>query len=184
MRNTRVARRYAQALMMSAVSVKAIDDFANDLENIKKVFTGSRELRLFMNRPIVSGEKKMKVFRELFGSQISEATMSFVELLVEKQREGELLEVIEQYFALRDAKYGIVNVDVASAVEITPLQEKNLSERLEQYTKKKVRVRFALDTALKGGLVVRIGDTVLDSSIKRQLELMREAFIGGHALTN
>ncbi len=182
MRNTRVARRYAQALMISAVSVKAIDDYANDLETIKKVFTGSRELRLFMNRPIVSGEKKMKVFRELFGSQISKATMSFVELLVEKQRESELLEVIEQYFALRDAKYGIVNVDVASAVEITPLQEKSLSQKLEQYTKKKVRVRFALDTALKGGLVVRIGDTVLDSSIKRQLELMREAFIDGHAL--
>jgi F-type H+-transporting ATPase subunit delta len=168
--------------MLSADSVKAIDSYANDLELIKKTVAGSRELRLFIARPIVSAEKKMTVLRELFGSSINSATMSFIELLVEKQREEHLLEVIEQYFALRDTKYGIVNVDVSSAVEITPLQEKNLSEKLEQYTKKKVRVRFALDTALKGGLVVRIGDTVLDSSIKRQLELMREQFVEGHGL--
>ncbi len=182
MKNTRVARRYAQALMLSADSVKAIDAYANDLELVKKTVDGSRQLRLFINRPIVSAEKKMVVLRELFGSSISKATMSFIELLVEKQREEHLLEVIEQYFALRDLKYGIVNVDVTSAVEITGQQEKNLTAKLERYTKKKVRVRFALDTALKGGLVVRIGDTVLDSSIKRQLELMREQFTEGHTL--
>ena len=182
MKNTRVARRYAQALMMSADSVKAVDAYANDLEIIKKTLAGSRELRLFISRPIVSDEKKMKILRELFASTVSKATISFVELLVEKKREEHLLEVIEQYFVLRDAKYGIVNVDVSSAVEITSQQEKGLSAKLERYTKKKVRVRFALDTTLKGGLVVRIGDTVLDSSIKRQLELMREQFIEGHAL--
>lgn len=184
MKNTRVARRYAQALMQSADSVQAIDLYANDLELIKKTIVGSRELRLFVNRPIVTAQKKMGVLRELFGSSISSATMSFLELLVEKQREEHLLEVIEQYFGLRDAKYGIVNVDVSSAVEITPQQEKSLSDKLEQYTKKKVRVRFALDTSLKGGLVVRIGDRVLDASVKRQLELMREQFAEGHALTN
>ena len=124
----------------------------------------------------------MASLRELFGSSINKATMSFIELLVEKKREEHLLEVIEQYFALRDAKYSIVNVDVSSAVEITSQQGKSLTEKLEQYTKKKVRVRFALDTALKGGLVVRIGDTVHDSSIKRQWELMREQFMDGHSL--
>jgi F-type H+-transporting ATPase subunit delta len=107
--------------------------------------------------------------------------MAFLELLVEKQREENLLGIIEQFLVLRDAKYGIVNVEVASAVEITTQQEKNLSEKLEHYTRKKVRIRFSLDNALQGGLVVRIGDTVLDASIKRQLELMREQFAGGYA---
>jgi F-type H+-transporting ATPase subunit delta len=182
MKNTRVARRYAHALMQSADSVKAIDAYASDLELIKQTVTSSRELRLFINRPIVSAEKKMAILRELFGTSIGKATMSFVELLVGKQREGHLLEVIEQYFALRDMKYGILNVEVSSAVEISKPQEKNLTDKLEQYTKKKVRIRFALDTALKGGLVVRIGDTVLDASVKRQLELLREQFMGGHPL--
>lgn len=182
MKNTRVARRYAQALMMTADSPKAIDEIAGDLETIKKVFDGSRELRRFIDSPIISAEKKLSILRELFVSRVSKRAMSFIELLIEKKREDSMLGIVEQYMVLRDAKYGIINVDVSSAVEITPQQGRNLSEKLEEYTKKKVRVRFALDTALKGGLVVKIGDTVLDASIKRQLELMREQFVHGHFL--
>ncbi|MEO8167664.1 MAG: ATP synthase F1 subunit delta [bacterium] len=182
MKNTRVARRYAQALMMTANSPKAIDEIANDLTTIKKILDDSRELRRFISSPIIHQAKKLTVLKELFRTRITPITMSFIELLVEKQREASLLEVIEKFFALRDERYGIVNIDVASAVEISPEQGKSLSEKLEQYTKKKVRVRFALDKALKGGMVVKIGDTVLDASIKRQLELMREQFIHGHAL--
>ena len=182
MKNTRVARRYARALMMTADSPKAIDEIASDVESIKKILDGSRELRRFISSPIIRKGKKLTILRELFQSRVTPTTMSFIQLLVEKQREAALLEVIEQFFALRDARYGIVNVDVASAVEITHQQGKTLSEKLEQYTKKKVRVRFALDKALKGGLVVKIGDTVLDASIKRQLELLREQFVHGHAL--
>ena len=182
MKNLRVARRYAQAVMMTADSPKAIDEIAGDLDSIKKTLDASRGLRRLVASPIVSAEKKLGIFRELFAKHVSSTTMSFIELLIEKQREGSLSEVIEQYNALRDEKYGIINVDVSSAVEIAPEQEKSLAERLERYTRKKVRVRFSLDKSLKGGLVVKIGDTVLDSSIKRQLELMREQFVHGHVL--
>lgn len=182
MKNIRVARRYAQALMMTADSPKAIDQITADLEVIKSALDISRDLRRLITSPIVSAGKKLAVLREVFEKRIGATTMSFIELLTEKQREGILPEVIEQYKALRDTKYGIINVDVSSAVEISSQQEKNLSEKLEHYTKKKVRVRFSLDTALRGGIVVKIGDTVLDSSIKRQLELLREQFIHGHVL--
>jgi F-type H+-transporting ATPase subunit delta len=182
MKNSRVAKRYAQALMMTADAPDAIDEIAGDLEQIKKVFNFSRELRRLLDSPIVAAEKKMDILRELFAARVGKTTLSFLALLIEKQREGLLLDVAEQYLALRDLKYGIVNVDVASAVEMTPQQEKNLSEKLEHYTKKKVRVRFSLDKALKGGLRVKIGDTVLDASVRRQLELVREQFLHGHAL--
>jgi F-type H+-transporting ATPase subunit delta len=181
MKNSRVARRYAQALMMTADTPAEIDLIAGDLESLRNIVEGSRELRRFIESPILSVEKKRSVFRELFHARLSKTTMAFLELLVQKQREENLLGIIEQFLVLRDAKYGIVNVEVASAVEITTQQEKNLSEKLENYTRKKVRIRFSLDKALKGGLVVKIGDTVLDASIKRQLELMREQFAGGYA---
>jgi F-type H+-transporting ATPase subunit delta len=169
--------------MLSADSaMNMIDAIAGDLEIIKKTLDGSRELRLFLVSPVVKAEKKTAVLRELFASRIGKVTMTLLELLTEKHREAILPEVIEQYGGLRDAKYGIVNVDVSSAVEISEQQEQNLSEKLEQYTKKKVRVRFALDSSLKGGMVVRIGDTVLDASVKRQLELMRERLTEGHTL--
>jgi F-type H+-transporting ATPase subunit delta len=180
MKNTRLARRYAQALMIATEASKAVDTVAKDLDRIKVVYESSRELRLFIESPIVSVQKKQQVFQALFARDVTPMTMSFIELITEKQRERYLIEIIDQYHAQRDATYGIINVDVASAVEITSEQEKSLSRKLEQHTKKKVRVRFSLDKALKGGLVVKIGDTVLDSSIKRQLELMREQFTNGH----
>ncbi len=182
MKNTRVARRYAQALMMTADSPKAIDEIAHDVGGIKALLDGSRELRRFISSPVIRQGKKLTVLRELFQSRVTPITMLFLQLLVEKQREAALLEVIDQFLALRDTQYGIVNVDVASAVEISLEQGKSLSQKLERYTKKKVRVRFALDKALKGGLVVKIGDTVLDASVKRQLELLREQFVHGHTL--
>jgi F-type H+-transporting ATPase subunit delta len=73
---------------------------------------------------------------------------------------------------------------VTSAIEFTPSQRKDLADELERYTRKKVRVRIAVDKAIKGGLVVRIGDTVLDASVRRQLEILRERFLSGGSLTN
>ncbi len=179
MKNTRVARRYAQALMMTADSPEAVDAIAGDLERIGKPLETSRELRLFVASPIVPIEKKKRVFQELFGSRVGSTTLSFLELLTEKQREGLLPDVIEQYHALRDERYGIVTVDVAGAIEITPQQQQRLAEQLERYTRKKVRLRFSIDKALQGGLRVKIGDTVLDATIKHQLELLREKLAHG-----
>ena len=79
---------------------------------------------------------------------------------------------------------GIVSIDVTSAVEFTPSQEKDLNNELERYTKKKVRVRLTVDRAIKAGLVVRIGDTVLDASMRRQLELLKARFLEGGPSTN
>ncbi len=73
---------------------------------------------------------------------------------------------------------------MTSAIEFTPSQRKDLADELERYTRKKVRVRIAVDKAIKGGLVVRIGDTVLDASVRRQLEILRERFLSGGPLTN
>lgn len=179
MKNTRVARRYAQALMMTTDSTAAIDTIAADLELIRNTLETSRALRRLVASPIVSVERKRNVFRELFGARVSRTTLSFLELLTEKQRETILPEIIEQYHALRDERYGIVNVDVAAAIEVTPQQEQRLAAQLERYTKKKVRLRFTIDKALQGGLRVKIGDTVLDASIKHQLALLRERLAHG-----
>lgn len=184
MKNVRVARRYAMALMTAATEQKNIDGTAGDLDMLGNLLRGSREFRLLIASPVVSPAKKKAVFKELLEKRIGGETLRFIHLLTAKGREPILPDVIEQFAILRDEKYGIVNVDVRSAVEFTEPQEKNLQSQLEKYTKKKVRVRFSLDKSIQGGLVVRIGDTVLDASVRHQLELLRERFISGGALSN
>lgn len=184
MKNVRVARRYAGALMSAAEAAKAIDAVAADCEVIAAALNGSRELRLFLASPVVRAPKKKAVFHALFGTKLSALTGSFLDLLTVKGREPHLAEIIEQFGVLRDEKLGLVSVDVTSAVEFTPSQQSGLMRELERYTRRKVRVRIALDKAIKGGLVVRIGDTVLDASIRRQLELLRERLRDGGPLAN
>ena len=184
MKNIRAAKRYAQALMSVAEDLKLVDQTASDLETIDGLLKSSKELRLLVASPIVSMKKKEEIFDAVFASRVGASTLSFLQLLVSKKRESSLPEIIEQFNALRDEKLGLVTVEVKSAVEFTPPQEQSLQVKLEQYTKKKVRVRFSLDTQIKGGLMVKIGDTVLDASIRRQLERLRERFVAGDALSN
>lgn len=184
MRNLRVARRYAVALMSAAESAHALDRVAADGDAIAGTLRGSRELRLLLASPIVSPVKKRAVLHELFGKSAGPLMLAFLDLMTAKSREAHLADIIEQFGVLRDEKLGIVSVDVTSAAALRPADAAGLTQALERYTRKKVRVRVTLDKALKGGLVVRIGDTVLDASIRRQLEILRERFRSGGPLSN
>ena len=184
MRNLRVARRYAVALMSAAESAKAIDRVAADCATIGGTIRASRELRLMLASPLVPPARKKSVFHALFEATISPLTLGFLDLMTAKSREAHLGDIMDEFGALRDEKLGIVSVDVTSAIEFTPAEEIGLARALEGYTRKKVRVRVTLDKAIKGGLVVRIGDTVLDASIRRQLEILRERFRAGGPLSN
>jgi F-type H+-transporting ATPase subunit delta len=184
MKNVRVARRYARGLMAAAVEEQTLERTGVDLELVGQVLRDSREFRMLVASPVVSSTKKLEVFQSLLGRHLAPTTLAFVRMMTEKNREGLLSDVVEQFRILRDERLGIVAVQVTSAVEVAQAQKDQLSALLQQYTGKKVWVRFAIDTQIKGGLVVRIADTVLDTSLRRQLELLRGRLAAGGPLTN
>lgn len=182
MRNQRVSRRYAQALMAIAAEQKSVDAVAADLASIGATLAASRDLQLLVASPVIQEGKKLSIFRELWEPRVGRVTMAFLSLLVTKRRETILPGVIEEYLALRDAAQGVLVAEVQTAVQMTGEQEAALVKRLETYTKKKIRMQKSTDPAIRGGMVVRIGDTVLDGSVRRQLERLRERFLeGGNA---
>jgi F-type H+-transporting ATPase subunit delta len=184
MKNVRVARRYAQALMAVAEEQKVVDDVAADLTAMGTLLATSRELRVLLSSPVIREGKKKAVFQELWGTRVNRTTMAFVLLLTHKQREYVLQDVIKEYHALRDEKLGVIGADVQTAVPMSAAQEQDITARLTRSTGKRVQVRAAVDAAIKGGLVVRIGDTVVDASIRRQLERLRERFQEGELPAN
>jgi len=177
MKNLRIARRYAAALMAYAEQSGNVDQTARDCALIDSVLSTSRPLRMLTVSPVVSPLKKTSVFKAIFATRINPHTMTFLELVIHKQRESHLSEIVQVFANLRDAKAGIINVDVTTAVEFTPSQENDLRLRMERFTEKKVRLRLALDPGLKGGLIVQIGDRVLDASIRRQLEILKARLV-------
>ena len=181
MKNVRVARRYAAALMAAAEESRSLDAVAADMQMIGRLLEGSRELRLFIASPVIQAKKKVAVIREIFGKATGKEVLTFVLLLTEKRREDIVPDFVREFAVLLDERRGVVEVGVRSAVAIDKGQEDILRKRLETYTAKKVRTVLSLDPTLKGGLIIQIGDTVLDGSIRHQLELLKDRFVaGGH----
>lgn len=176
MRQARVAKRYAQALMDLAEESNTLDRIATDLQLLQRIIRDVREFALFLKSPVIKKEKKRQILGEILGERVSKLTRSFVDLLTEKGREDILEQIIEQFFVLHDERMGVVPVEVRVATELAEDLKKRLQERLEQLTKKNVRMLLRIDREIRGGFVARVGDTVFDGSVKRQLELLREKF--------
>jgi len=178
-KNLRVARRYAVALLSTAEERKNVDAVSTDVSMIDGLIRGSRELHLFLLSPVITASQKAEVLKGLLESRVAKDTLTFILLLVRKGREAVLPEILEQFSALRDERLGIVNVHVRSAVQVAGTQHQSLQKELERYTKKKVRMHLTIDESLKGGLTIRIGDTVFDASVRRQLEMLHSRFLAG-----
>ncbi len=173
MSNLRVANRYASALMALTNEQKKRNAIADDLLMVKTLIDSSRELRRALSSPIINKDKKKAILRGVFHKKVGELVQKYMDAVVDKGREDILHDILTQYFILRDEELGIVRVNVKTSVEFSSKQEKDLQKQLEVMTKKKVEVTFSVDNFLKGGFVARVGDTVLDGSIKRQLEILK-----------
>ncbi|MEK7264146.1 MAG: ATP synthase F1 subunit delta [Bacteroidota bacterium] len=174
----RAAYRYANSILQLAVEMNQVEIVAEDFLLLHNALASSRELALFLSSPIIQREKKKKIIRELFASKISTMTLNFLSLLTSKAREKLLPEIVTNFQQLNDKRQGIVNAAVTSATDFTPQQTEYLSSHFNRLTKKNVKITFSKDKTLISGFVTRIGDTVWDASVKRQLQLLEQQFIG------
>ena len=174
MADTTIARRYAQALLQQAASENSVDQVDSDVELIRESLDGSRELVRFFESPIIPREKKESVVEELFKDRLQPTTLHFLQLLIEKKREDLFPAVVRAYRDQRDKQLGIVEAHVKSAAPLGEAETKRLETALEERTGQQVRLLTTVDADLIGGLVVRVGDTVYDGSVRHQLGLLRE----------
>jgi F-type H+-transporting ATPase subunit delta len=184
MTHFRVARRYARALIILADEQDKLEVIVGDLERTSALIRSSRELQLFLQNPTIGKEKKRVALREIFSTMVDDLTLKFILLLVAKSREKILVQIIEQYRLMVDEKMGIVRANVHSVIQLDKKQEKSLRKQLEGFTGKKVEVTYSLDKSLKGGFLARIGDTVIDASVRRQLELLEKKFLSDGSMAN
>ena len=179
-----VARRYAQALYDEAQRRERVEAVDQDIDLLRETLDASRELVLFFESPIISREKKEAVVQELFKERVQPTTLHFLRLLVEKKREGLFPEVVRAYRALRDDQKGIVEARARTAHPLSEEDEQALAQALERLSGQRVRLQVDQDPGLIGGVVVRVGDTVYDGSVRHQLASLRERLEHGALATN
>ena len=178
-----VARRYAQALYEEAEQAGTLERVDQDMQAVRESLEASRELERLFRSPIVSREKKEAVVQKLFTGHVEALIVRFMRLLIEKQREALLPTVIRAYTDLRDERRGIVEARVRTALPLGEAEEAALRQALEARTGKRVRLRTEVDESLLGGVVVRIGDRVIDGSARHQLQQLRERLARPHAIS-
>lgn len=170
MSSSAVVQRYAQAYLDSASTRRVQDDVAL----LKESLANSRELRLCMISPVIARAQKASVIERLFGPRVHPLTLCFLQLLVERKREDLLPAILERVQALSDEKEGIINVEAQVAKSLSEQSRALVASTLQQRLGKSVRLSVVYNEDLIGGIVLRIGDTVYDGSVRYQLSELRK----------
>jgi F-type H+-transporting ATPase subunit delta len=166
------ARRYAEAVYQIAVSEKAVDDFAASFERLRQAL-GGEILRALRNPGIPLRSRRAAIDAATAGEP--KAIRSLLDLLLERERVALFPQIAAAYIDLVERRAGIVRGRITTATEISASEREQLVRRLERSSGKKIRATFAVDASLIGGAKVQIGDRLIDSSLKAQLdELGRE----------
>ena len=172
--NDAVATRYAAALADVALEQKAADRVRQDLAAFVEAFASAADLRTFLENPAAAREVKQKVIETLASRMdLSPAVRNFVHVLVDHRRTEMLSKIQRAFQAELNRRLGIAEAEVTSARELTPAERQRLTAALEHRTGMKMEAHFRTDQALLGGLVVRIGSTVYDGSVREQLARLR-----------
>ncbi len=173
----RIVRRYAAALFASAQSQGIIDAVESDLGLISYTCESVPKLKEAIISPLIPTEKKRDVVKDVFADKIHEITLFYLYLLIDNRREEIIVETEAEFVSLANEVRGIVVAKVTSAVELTEDEGTQLQMRLSKRTGRQVTLSTEVDPSIIGGLIVRIGDTIMDGSIVGHLRRMKDEFL-------
>ena len=172
-----VARRYAKALfaMGKRKSLDALEAYGKDLAALAEVLGDSPELLRVFRNPIFSvEEKKMVVNKVLSKTNSSPIVKNFCYLLAEKGRLSFLPEIEAVYSTLLDIEKGVVRGELVTAVALDSAKQGAVKVKLESQSGRKLALDFSVDPAILGGVVLKVGERVMDASLRAQLDIMKE----------
>ena len=173
-----VAERYAGALVDVALENKQAGQVKQELAAFAAMVRESAELHAFLSNPSIARASKHAAIEQLVARMGASRTLrNYLFVIVDQRRAGMLPEIEQAFSALLDARQGITQAAVTSAADLTAKERAELDAALAKLTGQKVQAQFNTDAALIGGVVVRIGSTIYDGSLRAQLDRLRARMI-------
>jgi F-type H+-transporting ATPase subunit delta len=168
------ARVYAEALFDVAKEKGKLDSIAEQLGQFADALDSDRELQVFLFSPhFSSAEKEEGLGRALSGAEPE--LVNFLELLIEKHRMPEIFRIRREFEEMWKRENRRIDVTVTSAVELDPAVVQKIGEEIERQTGRKVELASRVDEDILGGIVLQVGNMVLDASIRSRLEKLRKS---------
>src|SRR5262245_52594049 len=178
MREPTIARNYAETLLELAQKAGDLGGWGEMIDKIADAMESDRRLRVFLESPRVSAQKKNEIFQKAFGSQLPRNFVRFLQALVTHRRQMLIPTIAHEYHDLVDRVEGRVHASVTVAREPDEADRQVVTAHLSRTLGKTVVPHFHVNPSILGGVVVRVGDTVLDGSVKRRLATLRARMIG------
>lgn len=173
-----VSKVYGDALFEMAEEKDTMDVLYEEACVLVTIFEGNPELISLLNNPQIVKEEKVSIMEQVFSGKVSEELMGLLAIVVEKDRQNDLISILN-YFVQRVKEFKkIGSVSVISAVELTSAQKDRLREKLLETTDYVTfEMDYQVDPSLIGGMTVRIGDRVVDNSIRTRLYQLKKELL-------
>jgi len=172
------ARRYAEAAFEVAQRDGTVETWRSELDAAGEIAADDQVGRMLGN-PAVALETRIEMAESIFGKTVSKPVLNLIGLMLRRGRIEQLPRVAAEYRRLDNARQGITLATATSAAPLSPDEVQALTARMEQLTGGRVELDLRTDPSLLGGLGVRIGDRLIDGSVRGRLERLRNQLVSG-----
>lgn len=170
-----ISKTYGGALFELAVEENKVDSFAEEIQVLQQVFAENKELYSLMTHPKIIKEEKLQVMKNIFEGRVDSEILGFLSLIVTKDRYDEIDNILQYFLEQVKELKGIGVAYVTTAEALREEQKQQIVNRLLETTKyEQMEMHYAQDKSLIGGMVIRIGDRIVDGSIKTKLDELQK----------
>ena len=171
-----VSDRYASALYALAAEKKIVDPVLEDLTFLQKCILENKDLILLVKSPLIVSSDKLNIFEKILSKKKADVlTNTFLKVISSNKRFAKLSSIISQFININSQKRGDVLADVTSAEELSGNQKKEITDQLKSTLGKKLSLKFFVDEKIIGGLIVKVGSKMVDSSLVTKINKLRIA---------
>lgn len=178
---SKAARRYATALLELAKEQDILDRVLEDILLIKGTIDESRDLLVFLRSPVINPDKKVAALDAIFEGKVSELVHKYITLIARKNRQNMLDQIVAAFVEKYNEHAGIILAEVFVAKKLDDKQLADVKQKLEEVTGKTVKISTIVQEDLRGGMAVKIDDTVINSTVKYKLEQLEDVFLSAAA---
>ena len=169
-----VSDRYASALYDLAAEKKLVDPVLEDLSNLKNILKDNKELSLVVKSPLITSIDKLNIFESLLKKiNANELTSTFLKVIEKNKRFSNLASIITQFMNINSQKRGDVLADITSADELNDEQKNNITNQLKSILGDKLSLSFDVDKNIMGGLIVKVGSKMIDTSLANKINKLK-----------
>ena len=174
-----ISDRYASALYDLAFENKVIEPILENLETLQDIINKNKELQLLIKSPLIDSNDKLEILLKILTSEnLNELSSTFLKVISNNKRFASLSSIISQFVNINAQKRGDVLADITSADDLSDDQRINIKQQLQTILSNKLSLNFKVDKKIIGGLIIKVGSKMIDTSLANKINKLKIAMKG------